>query len=229
MDRLLEQGEVTLDPGRAARIYAEVQKLAADDLPYVSLWWQDNVVVMNRRVSRLQAVSQRQPAIARQRVARTGVTERAPVIGYLGRRLLALVPVALGVATITFALIHLVPGDPVVAMLGDTAAPADIAGMRHELGLDRPLAVQYAGFLWGLVHGDLGESISMHEPVTQLIAARFPATLELTAPRLLVAIAIAFPLGLIAGANAGRCGRRRARWDLRCSASRCRISISARC
>lgn len=61
------------------------------------------------------------------------------MIAYLGRRLLALIPVALGVATITFALIHLVPGDPVVAMLGDMAAPADIQGMRHELGLDRPL------------------------------------------------------------------------------------------
>jgi len=125
------------------------------------------------------------------------------VIGYFVRRLVALMPVALGVATLTFALIHLVPGDPVVAMLGDTAGPADIAGLRHELGLDRPIAAQYAGFLWGLVHGDLGESISMKEPVTRLIAERFPATLELTGAAMLVAIAIAFPLGLIAGANPG--------------------------
>ena len=125
------------------------------------------------------------------------------MIGYFVRRLVALVPVALGVATLTFALIHLVPGDPVVAMLGDTAGPADIAGLRHELGLDRPIAAQYAGFLWGLVHGDLGESISMKEPVTRLIAARFPATFELTGAAMLVAIAIAFPLGLIAGANPG--------------------------
>ena len=125
------------------------------------------------------------------------------MIGYFVRRLVALVPVALGVATLTFALIHLVPGDPVVAMLGDTAGPADIAGMRHELGLDRPIAAQYAGFLWGLAHGDLGESISMKEPVARLIAARFPATLELAGAGLLVAIVIAFPLGLIAGANPG--------------------------
>ncbi|MGA3230118.1 MAG: peptide ABC transporter permease, partial [Candidatus Binatus sp.] len=82
------------------------------------------------------------------------------MINYLVRRLLALVPVALGVATLTFAIIHLVPGDPVVAMLGETAAPADIVGMRHQLGLDRPLLEQYAAFLGGLAVGDLGESIS---------------------------------------------------------------------
>ena len=73
------------------------------------------------------------------------------MIRYLLRRMLALVPVALGVATLTFALIHLVPGDPVVAMLGDTAAPADLAGMRHQLGLDRPLAAQYASFIRALL------------------------------------------------------------------------------
>jgi peptide/nickel transport system permease protein len=111
-----------------------------------------------------------------------------------------LIPVALGVATITFALIHLVPGDPVVAMLGDMAAPADIEGMRHQLGLDRPLWQQYAAFLEGLATGDLGESISMREPVAHLIAQRFPATLELALAGLVVAVAIAFPLGLVAGA-----------------------------
>ena len=123
------------------------------------------------------------------------------MIAYLGRRLLALIPVALGVATITFALIHLVPGDPVVAMLGDMAAPADIEEMRQELGLDRPLWHQYAAFLGGLARGDLGESISQRESVAHLIAQRFPATLELALAGLIVAIAIAFPLGLVAGAN----------------------------
>jgi peptide/nickel transport system permease protein len=125
------------------------------------------------------------------------------MIGYFGRRLIALIPVALGVVTLTFALIHLVPGDPVIAMLGDTAGPADVAGLRHGLGLDRPIAAQYASFLWSLAHGDLGESISMKEPVTRLIAARFPATLELAGAGLLVAIVLAFPLGLVAGANPG--------------------------
>jgi peptide/nickel transport system permease protein len=125
------------------------------------------------------------------------------VTRFLVNRILTLIPVALGVATITFALIHLVPGDPVVAMLGDNAQPADIAGMRHELGLDRPLWRQYLAYLDGIARGDLGESLSMREPVGRLIAERYPATLELAAAGMAVAIILAFPLGLIAGVNPG--------------------------
>ena len=125
------------------------------------------------------------------------------MLKYLGRRIVALIPVALGVATLTFALIHLVPGDPVLAMLGDFAAPADVAQMRHELQLDLPLWQQYLYFLSGIVRGDLGESISQHEPVARLIRERFPATLELAVAGLFVAILLAFPLGMIAGANPG--------------------------
>lgn len=125
------------------------------------------------------------------------------MLKYLVRRIVALIPVALGVATLTFALIHLVPGDPVLAMLGDFAAPADVAQMRHELKLDLPLWQQYLYFLSGIVRGDLGESISQHEPVARLIRERFPATLELAVAGLLVAILLAFPLGMVAGANPG--------------------------
>lgn len=128
------------------------------------------------------------------------------MIAYLVRRLLALVPVALGVATLTFAIIHLVPGDPVIAMLGETAEPADIVGTRHQLGLDRPLLAQYAAYLGGLAVGDLGESISYRKPVARLIAERFPATLELASAGMLIALLLAFPLGLIAGANPGGAG-----------------------
>ena len=188
---------------RPREIYAQVQKLAATDLPYVSLWWEDNVVVMNRRRGGLRTVSQRQPALACHRVAHARGRDRARVIGYFVRRLVALVPVALGVATMTFALIHLVPGDPVVAMLGDTAAPADIDGLRHELGLDRPLRQQYAGFLRDLAHGTSANRSRMQEPVAHLIAQRFPATLELARAGLLVAMCIALPLGLVAGADPG--------------------------
>ena len=128
------------------------------------------------------------------------------MIRYALRRILALVPVALGVATLTFAIIHLVPGDPVTAMLGETAAPTDIVGMRRQLGLDRPLLEQYAAYLGGLAVGDLGESISYRKPVVRLIAERFPATIELAAAGMLVALLLAFPLGLIAGANPGGAG-----------------------
>jgi len=126
------------------------------------------------------------------------------VRSYLARRLISLIPVALGVVTLTFALIHLIPGDPVIAMLGDNASPADIVSLRHRLGLDRPLWDQYAAFLYGIVHGDLGRSISTNEPVARLIAERFPATVELAIAGLAMAILIAFPLGFAAGANPGR-------------------------
>ena len=128
------------------------------------------------------------------------------MIRYALRRILALIPVALGVATLTFAIIHLVPGDPVTAMLGETAAPTDIVGMRRQLGLDRPLLEQYAAYLGGLAVGDLGESISYRKPVSSLIAERFPATIELAAAGMLVALLLAFPLGLVAGANPGGAG-----------------------
>jgi peptide/nickel transport system permease protein len=128
------------------------------------------------------------------------------VIAYLTRRLFALIPVALGVATLTFAVIHLVPGDPVIAMLGETAAPADVEGMRHQLGLDRPVLEQYFSYLGGLAVGDLGESISYRKPVSRIIAERYPATIELAAAGMLVALLIAFPLGIIAGSKPGGAG-----------------------
>src|SRR5262249_59350239 len=113
------------------------------------------------------------------------------------------VGVAVGVVTFTFAMIHLVPGDPVIAMLGETASPSDIAGLRDSLGLDRPLGEQYLDFLGGLSRGHLGDSITYHRSVARLIAERFPATLELTIAGLLVGIVIAFPLGVISGAKPG--------------------------
>jgi len=128
------------------------------------------------------------------------------VIEYFARRMLALVPVAIGVATLTFAIVHLVPGDPVVAMLGESAAPTDVVAMRHQMGLDRPLLSQYFSYLGGLAVGDLDESTSYRKPVAQLIVERLPATIELAAAGMLVAILIAFPLGIIAGSNPGGAG-----------------------
>ena len=128
------------------------------------------------------------------------------MIEYFARRLLALIPVALGVATLTFAIVHLVPGDPIVAMLGESATPTDVVAMRHQMGLDRPIEKQYLSYLGGLAVGDLGESTSYRKPVAQLIVERLPATIELAAAGMLVAILIAFPLGIIAGANPGGAG-----------------------
>jgi peptide/nickel transport system permease protein len=128
------------------------------------------------------------------------------LIGYFARRLAAIVPVAIGVATLTFLIIHIVPGDPVTAMLGESAAPADIVGMRHRLGLDRPILAQYGAYLAGLAEGNLGESIVYRQPVSRIIIERYPATLELAGAGMLVALVVAFPLGFIAGAKPGGAG-----------------------
>jgi peptide/nickel transport system permease protein len=122
---------------------------------------------------------------------------------FLARRLLLTIPVFFGVATVVFLLIHLIPGDPVQAMLGESAAPADIAVLRGRLGLDRPLIVQYGAFLEGLVTGDLGTSLRTNQTVVSALAERLPATVELAAAAMLVALACALPMGTIAAVRAG--------------------------
>lgn len=117
---------------------------------------------------------------------------------YLIRRLLLTIPVLLGVATLVFSLIHFIPGDPAQAMLGEGAAPEDVAQLRERLGLDRPLLVQYGSFLQGLGRGDLGVSLRNDQPVTQQILERMPATAELAFASMMVAVMIALPLGIIA-------------------------------
>jgi ABC-type dipeptide/oligopeptide/nickel transport system permease component len=120
------------------------------------------------------------------------------VLRYLVRRILLTIPVLLGVATLVFSLIHLVPGDPAQAMLGDGASPQDIAELRVSLGLDRPLLDQYVTFLRQAATGDLGNSFRTGQPVTMMIVERLPATAELAFAAMLVAILIAIPLGVIA-------------------------------
>jgi len=117
---------------------------------------------------------------------------------YLIRRLLLTIPVLLGVATLVFSLIHFIPGDPAQAMLGEGAAPEDVAQLRQRLGLDRPLLVQYGSFLQGLIRGDLGVSLRNDEPVLRQILERMPATAELAVASMAIAVLIALPLGIIA-------------------------------
>ena len=120
------------------------------------------------------------------------------MFSFLARRLALTLVVLLGVATLVFSLIHLVPGDPAQAMLGEGAAPEDIAQLRGRLGLDRPLVEQYAAYMRGLVRGDLGTSLRTQQPVTDQIAERIPATAELAGAAMLVAVLLAVPLGVIA-------------------------------
>lgn len=120
------------------------------------------------------------------------------MLRYLVRRLLLTLPVLLGVATLVFALIHLVPGDPAQSMLGDSAPPEDVARLRQSLGLDRPLLTQYTTFLTGIARGDLGTSFRYNTPVTTEIRARLLRTLQLALAAMAVAILFAIPLGIIA-------------------------------
>ena len=117
---------------------------------------------------------------------------------YILRRLAQVLPTALLAATLVFALVHLVPGDPVEMMLGEGARAADVEALRRDLGLDRPLLEQYASFLGGLLRGDLGRSLHSGQPVLATLAERLPATLELAVASLLVALAVALPLGIVA-------------------------------
>ncbi|GAK50986.1 binding-protein-dependent transport systems inner membrane component [Candidatus Moduliflexus flocculans] len=116
---------------------------------------------------------------------------------YFLRRLLLTIPVMLGVSTLVFLFIHLIPGDPVQVMLGESANAADVEALRHQLGLNRPLGEQYAHFLKGLLTADLGKSIFTGQPIFKTIISRLPATVELTLASLVVALLIAIPLGVV--------------------------------
>ena len=120
------------------------------------------------------------------------------MLRYTLRRLLLTIPVLLGVATLVFALLHLVPGDPAEAMLGESAPAADLAELRARLGLDRPLLAQYVEFLAGLVRGDLGISFRYNTPVSGEIGQRLGMTAQLAAAAMAVAVIIAIPLGILA-------------------------------
>ncbi|WP_245414209.1 ABC transporter permease [Nitratireductor sp. StC3] len=122
---------------------------------------------------------------------------------YTVKRGLLFLPMLVGVTVVAFALIQLVPGDPVGILLGDSATPEQIALMRYELGLDQPLLVQFTTYVTNLLHGDLGNSIFMKEPVLSLILERLPATLELAFGAILVSVLIGVPLGVVAAMRQG--------------------------
>jgi peptide/nickel transport system permease protein len=129
------------------------------------------------------------------------------MLSYTLRRLVAMLPVLLGIAFITFALVSFAPGDAIRLMLGsESANVANVERLRHELGLDLPWYEQFWRYLGGLVKGDLGTSITSRQPVSHLIFQRFPNTLVLTTASLLVAILIALPLGVLAAAQHNRPG-----------------------
>jgi peptide/nickel transport system permease protein len=123
---------------------------------------------------------------------------------YLGLRALQLLPVLVGITFLTFLLLHLVPGDPAQTMLGVRATPHEVAVLRHEWGLDRPLPVQYWRYLVRLIHGNLGSSVYYETPTRTLIGTALPVTLAMLGLGALFAIVLAIPLAVLAATRRGR-------------------------
>lgn len=130
------------------------------------------------------------------------------MVRHLLKRFLLTLPALWLVLTLVFLMIHIVPGDPVEQMLGEGAAPGAGVLLRHSLGLDLPLPVQYGHYLGGLFRGDLGQSFKFQAPVARIIFERYPATLELAFFALIVCAAIAIPAGVLAADRRGRAADR---------------------
>jgi peptide/nickel transport system permease protein len=110
-----------------------------------------------------------------------------------------MIPVLLLLTLIAFLLLHVMPGDPVITILGSEATHEAITSLRHELGLDKPIYIQYFDWLWRVVQGDFGRSIRTHIPVSELIAERLPATLQIGLSAMILSLLIAVPIGILSG------------------------------
>jgi len=120
------------------------------------------------------------------------------------RRALITLPVLWLVVTVVFLLIHIVPGDPIVQMLGEGATAADAATLRHSYGFDAPLPTQYARYWRGIAHGDLGQSLRLHDSVLHLVLQRYPYTLALTLAAMLIGAGLAVPAGIVSAQQRNR-------------------------
>jgi ABC-type dipeptide/oligopeptide/nickel transport system permease component len=125
------------------------------------------------------------------------------MIRHFLQRLLYTLPALWLILTVVFLMIHIVPGDPVLQMLGQDARAEDLAQLRHSLGLDQPLGVQYVRYLEGLARGDWGQSMRYSAPVRPIVLQRFPATLELSLAALAVCLFIAIPAGVFSARRRG--------------------------
>ena len=121
------------------------------------------------------------------------------MLGFLLRRIALVIPTFFGVTLLAFSLIHLIPGDPVETMSGERGMePERYQRLLHEFGLDRPLYVQYFDYVWNVLHGDLGTSLTTHEPVLKEFVTLFPATVELALFAMVLSIVIGLPAGVLA-------------------------------
>jgi peptide/nickel transport system permease protein len=129
-------------------------------------------------------------------------------LGRILKRVMMTLPVLWLVVTVVFLLIHIVPGDPIVQMLGDGATAGDVAALRHSFGFDQPLHTQYLHYWSGVLHGDLGRSLRLHDSVVHLVLQRYPYTLALTAAATLLGSLLAVPAGVASARRHNRWGDR---------------------
>lgn len=116
---------------------------------------------------------------------------------YIIQRLLALIPVLLGISVLVFFLIRLIPGDPVIVMLGERARPQDIAYLREKLGLDQPIYIQYLRYMRNLLRGDLGQSIINRTEVSRELLYRLPATIEMVVLAMFIGVSVGISVGIV--------------------------------
>lgn len=125
------------------------------------------------------------------------------MLSYIIKRLLLTIPTLLGIATITFILIYVIPGDPTSGIVGERISPETLKQIRTEMGLDKPLHIQYISYLYKLTHGDLGRSLSTKQPISEAIIEKFPNTLRLAISAMFIAILLGVSIGIFAAITRG--------------------------
>ena len=140
----------------------------------------------------------------RSSAAKPSSSVRSLKVRGIAKRFFTTLPVLWLVVTVVFLLIHIVPGDPIVQMLGEGASASDIVALRHAYGLDAPLSQQYFHYWRGLAHADLGQSLRLHDSVLHLVLQRFPYTLALTAAAMIIGIGLAIPAGVYSATRRNR-------------------------
>ncbi|WP_439495365.1 ABC transporter permease [Bosea sp. (in: a-proteobacteria)] len=119
------------------------------------------------------------------------------MLSYTLKRLLFAIPSLLGVLTVVFFIVRIAPGDPALVILGESASAQALAALREQLGLNKPLHIQYAEFIWSVLHGDLGRSMISNQPVLNEVWRVLPYTLELTLAAMLIGVVFGIPLGVL--------------------------------
>lgn len=125
------------------------------------------------------------------------------MLSYIIKRLLLTIPTLLGIATITFILIYVIPGDPTSGIVGERVSPETLKQIRTEMGLDKPLYIQYISYLYKLTHGDLGRSLATKQPISEAIIEKFPNTLKLAISAMFIAVLLGVSIGIFAAITRG--------------------------